>query len=68
MELILKGIQQAPFVALFAWLWWNNRKDQQKRIKFLEEENKAKDVQIEKFIGSFEKLSLTLELIKDRLR
>ena len=68
MEMILKGIQQAPFVALFAWLWWNNRKDLMNRIKFLESETKAKDEQIEKFIGAFDKLALTLELIKDRLR
>ena len=68
MDLILKAIQQAPFVALFAYLWWNNRKELMGRVKFLEKEIETRDKQIEKFIESFDKLSLTLELIKDRLR
>lgn len=68
MDMILKAIQQAPFVALFAYLWWNNRKELLSRVKFLEEEIKTRDSQIEKFMNSFDKLALTLELIKDRLR
>lgn len=68
MDIIIKAIQQAPFVALFAYLWWQNRKDLLKRITFLEKEIKSKDTQLEKFILSFQKITLTIELIKERLR
>ena len=68
MDLLLKAIQQAPFVAIFAYLWWQNRKDLMKRVSFLEEENRQKDGHISNFIKTIDKFTLTLELIKDRLR
>lgn len=68
MDFILKTLAQAPLVALFAYLWWINRKTLLKDKDFLEERLKEKDKQYSEFIRSFDKLSITLELIKDRLR
>jgi len=68
MDIIIKAVAQAPLVALFAYLWWINRKDLLQEKDFLEKANKEKDKQIEQFIQSFEKITITLELIKDRLR
>jgi hypothetical protein len=68
MDLLLKTLAQAPLVALFAYLWWTNRKALLKDKEFLEERLKEKDKQFEDFIRAFDKLSVTLELIKDRLR
>lgn len=66
--MIFKAIQQAPFVALFAYLWWQNRKDLKAEIKYLEERSKEKDKRIEQLVNTLDRFNLTLELIKERLR
>jgi len=68
MEVILKTLAQVPLVALFAYLWWINRRDLLKEKKFLEDRIREKDDQARDFIKTFDRMSLTLELIKDRLR
>ena len=68
MDLLLKTLAQAPLVAFFAYLWWTNRRDLLRERQFLEERSKEKDRQSAEFIKAFDKLSMTLELIKDRLR
>ena len=68
MDFILKTLAQAPLVAFFAYLWWTNRKDLLKERQFLEDQLREKDRQSAEFIKAFDKLSMTLELIKDRLR
>jgi hypothetical protein len=68
MDLLLKTLAQAPLVALFAYLWWNNRKSLLKDKEFLEDRLVEKDKQYAEFIRAFDKLSVTLELIKDRLQ
>lgn len=68
MDLILKAIGQAPFVALFAYLWWQNRKDLKKEIAYLRSSSKQKDQRIDELITVVDKFHLSLELIKDRLR
>ena len=61
-------IAQLPLVAIVAYLWYQDRKDKLAQIKNLVAENKEKMEIMEKITGSIEKLSLSLELIKDRLR
>ena len=61
-------IAQAPFVALFAYLWWRARQDSIKNINYLVERNKDKDIRIDQLIKVIEKFNVTLEIIKDRLR
>lgn len=68
MEILLKALAEAPLVAFFIWLWWRTREDYMKRIQFLEETIKKKDEQTKQFTETFRNFSLTLELIKDRLR
>lgn len=68
MDLILKAISQAPLVALFAYMWWQNRKDLKKEIAYLTEKNNQKDQRIDQLISVVDKFHLSLELIKDRLR
>lgn len=61
-------IAQVPLVALALYLWYMDRRDKQKQIDFLRKENKDKTEIMEQFSDSLDKLSLILELIKDRLR
>ncbi len=61
-------IAQLPLVAVVSYLWFQDRKDKLAQIKRLVAENKEKMEIMEKITGSIEKLSLSLELIKDRLR
>ena len=61
-------ISQAPLVALFAYGWYQDRKDKTKQIEFLRKENIEKADVIEKFVASMDRLAMSLELIKDRLR
>lgn len=61
-------IAQAPLVALVVYLWYMDRKDKMRQIEFLRKENKDKTEVMEQFSDSLDKLSLSLELIKDRLR
>lgn len=66
--LIFNLISQAPLVALVAYLWFMDRRDKHKQIEFLRNENVEKGKIIDDFTESLNKLSLSLELIKDRLR
>jgi len=61
-------IAQAPFVALIAYLWFRDRKEKLNEIRFLRQDNKEKTAVMDKFVKSMDRLALTLELIKDRLR
>lgn len=68
MEYIIQVIAQAPLVAVFAYMWWNTRKELLAENKRLLQVIEKKDSVIEDFTNVIGKLSLTLELIKDRLR
>jgi len=61
-------IAQLPLVALVSYLWYNDRKDKMKDIAFLRSENKKQEEILERFVKSMDKLAVSLELIKDRLR
>lgn len=61
-------VAQAPLVAVIGYFWFTDRKDKLKTIEHLRKENSEKADAIEKFIAGFDKLSISLELIKDRLR
>jgi hypothetical protein len=61
-------ISQIPLVALTLYLWYMDRRDKQKQINYLRKENANKTEILENFTDSLDKLSLSLELIKDRLR
>ncbi len=67
-ELIGNIISQVPLVALTVYLWITDRRDKQKQIEYLRQQNNEKAELMEKFTESLDKLSLSLELIKDRLR
>ena len=67
-SLIGNIIAQAPMVAIIAYLWVQDRKDKLKQIDFLRCMNKEKTEVMEKMVESMNKLALSLELIKDRLR
>lgn len=67
-DIIIKTLAQAPLVALLAYLWWASNKESNKNINALHEQLKAKDEQLKEFIRVFDKMTITLELIKDRLR
>ena len=68
MEVIIKALSQAPLVAVFAYMWWNTRKELIAENKRLQDLIHEKDENIVHFAAVIEKLNLTLELIKDRLR
>lgn len=68
MEFILKALAQAPLVAVLAYMWYQTRKDFISEIKRLQERIAEKDGQLREFADVFDRLSLSLELIKDRLR
>ena len=66
--ILAKGIAQAPLVAVFCYLWWTTRKDYLAENKRLIEAQANKDRMIEEFTRVLEKMTISLELIKDRLR
>lgn len=68
MELIIKALAQAPLVAVFCYLWWTTRKDLMAENKRLLESQKSKDEIIKEFTRVLEKMTVSLELVKDRLR
>lgn len=68
MEFILKALAQAPLVAVLVYMYFQARKDYVAEIKRLQERVHEKDEQLGEFTRAFDKLSLSLELIKDRLR
>jgi hypothetical protein len=61
-------VVQFPMVAIVAYLWFRDRKEKLNEIKFLREENKEKTDIMDKFVAAMDRLALSLELIKDRLR
>ena len=61
-------IAQAPLLAVALYLWYMDRKDKLSEIEHLRRENKEKTEIVERFVKSMDKLALSLELIKDRLR
>lgn len=61
-------ISQVPLVALTVYLWMMDRRDKQKTIDYLKHENAMKKEVVKQFTESLDKLALSLELIKDRLR
>jgi len=68
MDLLIKTLSQAPLVAVMVWIWWTGRKDSLKEIRRLQERVRDKDDQLGEFAKTFDRLSGTLALIKDRLR
>ena len=68
MDLVIKALAQAPLVAVFVWMWWTSRKDMMAELDRLRRRVEDKDMQLGEFARVFEKLSVTLELVKDRLR
>jgi len=67
MELLAKALAQAPLVAIIAYIWWKGRNDCLMELKRLHDRVKEKDSQLGQFADTFDKLALSLELIKDRL-
>ena len=61
-------ISQMPLVALVSYLWYQDRKEKIKQINFLRETNQKQSDLLITIAQSIDKLSLALELIKDRLR
>ena len=61
-------IAQAPLVAIIAYMWFRDRKEKLNEIRFLRQDNKEKTAVMDRFVKSMDRLALTLELIKDRLR
>lgn len=68
MDLVLKALSQAPLVAIIAYIWWTARQDALQENRRLQERIKEKDAQLGEFARTFDRLSLSLELIKERLR
>ena len=68
MDLLIKALSQAPLVAVITWIWWTGRKDSLREIRRLQERIHEKDMQLAAFAATFDRLSGTLALIKDRLR
>lgn len=68
MDLLIKAVAQAPLVAILAYIWYTTRRDMMMELKRLQERVKEKDEQLREFTKVFDRLSVTLELIKDRLR
>jgi len=52
---------------MMAYLWWRSYTDATKELTRLQERVKEKDQQISEFIRVFDKMTITLELIKDRV-
>ena len=67
MDAIIKALSQAPLVTIIAFIWWQNRRDFIEENKRLQSRVKDKDEQIVEFAKVFDRLSVALELIKDRL-
>ena len=61
-------ISQMPLVALVSYLWFQDRSEKIKQINFLRETNQKQSDLLITVAQSIDKLSLALELIKDRLR
>lgn len=61
-------ISQMPLVALVSYLWYQDRSEKIKQINFLRETNQKQSDLLITVAQSIDKLSLALELIKDRLR
>ena len=68
MQLLLEVLSQAPLVALMAYLWWRSYTDTTKELERLRARVQEKDEQLREFVRVFDKMTITLELIKDRLR
>ena len=68
MDLLIKALSQAPLVAVIAYIWWTSRRDAENEMSRLRARIAAKDDQLKEFARVFERLTVSLELIKDRLR
>jgi hypothetical protein len=67
MQLLVEVLSQAPLVALMAYLWWRSYTDAAKELDRLRRRVEEKDEQLREFIRVFDKMTITLELIKDRV-
>lgn len=67
MDLLINVLSQAPLVALMVFLWWRSYMDASKELDRLRRRVEEKDEQLKGFIRVFDKMTITLELIKDRL-
>lgn len=67
MQLLIDVLSQAPLVALMAYLWWRSYTDATKELDRLRRRVEEKDAQLKEFIRVFDKMTITLELIKDRV-
>lgn len=68
MDTITELLAQAPLVAALVYVGWLKHKQDQAEMARLRERVLQKDTQLGEFAKVFDKLSFTLELIKDRLR
>lgn len=67
MDVIQKVLLQFPLVAVIAYIWWNNRKDYLKSLNTLKELLNQREKELERGYKIFEKMAVSLEIIKDRL-
>ena len=67
MQLLIEVLSQAPLVALMAFLWWRSYQDCHNELDRLRDRVSEKDGQLREFIRVFDKMTITLELIKDRV-
>ena len=68
MDFLIKALAQAPLVAVISFMWWQSRRDAMHELKRLQDRVQEKDAQLREFVAVFDRLNVTLELIKDRLR
>ena len=68
MDLLLKVVAQFPLVALFVYIWYTSKIAYEKELQRLHGRIRQVDEELYKMTATFDRLNLTLELIKDRLR
>ena len=67
-DFIVKAISQIPLVGVITWIWWTGRRDALTEMRRLQERVRVKDAQLQEAFKTYDKLSDTLLIIKDRLR
>ena len=67
MDVIQKVLLQFPLVAVVVYIWWNNRQDYLRSLNALKELLHQREKELERGYKIFEKMAVSLEIIKDRL-
>ena len=65
--MVMDTLAQAPLVAIIAYIWYQGRKDCKDELDRLRARVTEKDRQLGKFADTFDRLAITLELVKDRV-